>query len=129
LGLEAVKIDCCVNGCMLYYKEDEQLRDDEDADTASAPDLRERVVMLNREISQQAEANARRVAALESTVQTQSQEVSDLRKAYADVYNLLTQMRSGGSSSATLSDLPPPPPPPPQTDPGTDQGTGSPPAR
>ncbi|MED6162464.1 hypothetical protein PIB30_070721 [Stylosanthes scabra] len=35
-------------------------------------------------------------------------------------------MRSGGSSSATLSDLPPPPPPPPQTDPGTDQGTGSP---
>ncbi|MED6118032.1 hypothetical protein PIB30_115649, partial [Stylosanthes scabra] len=57
---------------------------------------------------------------------TQSQEVSDLRKAYADVYNLLTQMRSGGSASATLSDLPPPPPPPPQTDPGTDQGTGSP---
>ncbi|MED6122403.1 hypothetical protein PIB30_039418, partial [Stylosanthes scabra] len=100
--------------------------DDEDADTASAPDLRERVVMLNREISQQAEANARRVAALESTVQSQSQEVSDLRKAYADVYNLLTQMRSGGSSSTTLSDLPPPPPPPPQTDPGTDQGTGSP---
>ncbi|MED6114989.1 hypothetical protein PIB30_085831, partial [Stylosanthes scabra] len=77
--------------------------DDEDADTASAPDLRERVVMLNREISQQAEANARRVAALESTVQSQSQEVSDLRKAYADVYNLLTQMRSGGSSSATLA--------------------------
>ncbi|MED6215418.1 hypothetical protein PIB30_113466, partial [Stylosanthes scabra] len=71
--------------------------DDEDADTASTPDLRERVVMLNREISQQAEANARRVAALEFTVQSQSQEVSDLRKAYADVYNLLTQMRSGGS--------------------------------
>ncbi|MED6196107.1 hypothetical protein PIB30_044167 [Stylosanthes scabra] len=47
--------------------------DDEDADTASGPpDLRERVVLLNREISQQAEANARRVAALESTVQTQS---------------------------------------------------------
>ncbi|MED6191435.1 hypothetical protein PIB30_116197, partial [Stylosanthes scabra] len=39
--------------------------DDEDADTASGPpDLRERVVLLNREISQQAEANARRVAAL-----------------------------------------------------------------
>ncbi|MED6186909.1 hypothetical protein PIB30_071244 [Stylosanthes scabra] len=35
--------------------------DDEDADTASAPDLRERVVMLNREILQQAEANARRL--------------------------------------------------------------------
>ncbi|MED6199673.1 hypothetical protein PIB30_078142 [Stylosanthes scabra] len=53
--------------------------DDEDADTASGPpDLRERVVLLNREISQQAEANARRVAALESTVQTQSQEVFDL---------------------------------------------------
>ncbi|MED6166948.1 hypothetical protein PIB30_114412, partial [Stylosanthes scabra] len=27
LGLEAVKIDCCVNGYMLYYKEDEQLRE------------------------------------------------------------------------------------------------------
>ncbi|MED6128200.1 hypothetical protein PIB30_095282 [Stylosanthes scabra] len=99
--------------------------DDEDADTASAPDVRERVVMLNREISQQAEANARRVVALDSTVQTQSQEVSDLRKAYADMYILLTQMRSGGSSSAPLPDLPPPPPPPPP--PQTDApGTGSP---
>ncbi|MED6152993.1 hypothetical protein PIB30_097310 [Stylosanthes scabra] len=80
----------------------------------------------------QAEANARRVAALESTVQTQSQEVSDLRKAYADMYSLLTQMRSGGSSSAPLPDFPlppplPPPPPPPQSDaPGTGPGTGSP---
>ncbi|MED6151151.1 hypothetical protein PIB30_079560 [Stylosanthes scabra] len=100
--------------------------DDEDADTASGPpDLRERVVLLNREISQQAEANARRVAALESTVQTQSQEVSELRKAYADMYSLLTQMRSGGSTSAPLPDFPPPPPPPPP--PQTDSpGTGSP---
>ncbi|MED6127728.1 hypothetical protein PIB30_090905 [Stylosanthes scabra] len=60
---------------------------------------------------------------------TQSQEVSDLRKAYADMYSLLTQMRSGGSSSTPLPDFPPPPPspPPPQTDaPGTDPGTGSP---
>ncbi|MED6220537.1 hypothetical protein PIB30_045737 [Stylosanthes scabra] len=67
--------------------------DDEDADTASAPDLRER---------------------------TQSQEVSDLRKAYVDI---------GGSSSAPLPDFPPPPPPPPppQTDaPGTGPGTGFP---
>ncbi|MED6187687.1 hypothetical protein PIB30_078790 [Stylosanthes scabra] len=81
------------------------------------------------EISQQVEANARRVAALESTRQTQSQEVSDLRKAYADMYSLLTQMRSGGSSSAPLPDFlpPPPPPPPPQTDAlGTGLGTGSP---
>ncbi|MED6114527.1 hypothetical protein PIB30_081068 [Stylosanthes scabra] len=100
--------------------------DDEDADTASGPpDLTERVVLLNREISQQAEANARRVAALESTVQTQSQEVSELRKAYADMYSLLTQMRSGGSTSASLPDFPPPPPPPPP--PQTDApGTGSP---
>ncbi|MED6141223.1 hypothetical protein PIB30_101127 [Stylosanthes scabra] len=72
-----------------------------------------------------AEANARRVAALESTVQTQSQEVSDLRKAYADMYSLLTQIRCGGSTSALLPDLPPPPPPPPP--PQTDApGTGSP---
>ncbi|MED6197512.1 hypothetical protein PIB30_057104 [Stylosanthes scabra] len=81
------------------------------------------------EISQQAEANARRVAALESTVQTQSQEVSEFRKAYADMYSLLTQMRSGGSTSASLPEFPPPPPPPPppQTDaPGTGPGTGSP---
>ncbi|MED6179319.1 hypothetical protein PIB30_116059, partial [Stylosanthes scabra] len=27
-------------------------------------------------------------------------EVSELRKAYADMYSLLTQMRSGGSTSA-----------------------------
>ncbi|MED6152991.1 hypothetical protein PIB30_097292, partial [Stylosanthes scabra] len=100
--------------------------DDEDADTASGPpDLRERVVLLNREISQQAEANARRVAALESTVQTQSQEVSELRKAYADMYSLLTQMRSNGSTSTPLPDFPPPSPPPPL--PQTDApGTGSP---
>ncbi|MED6220780.1 hypothetical protein PIB30_048182 [Stylosanthes scabra] len=82
----------------------EATRERMDVDTASAPDLRERVVMLNREISQQAEANAQRVAALEYTVPTQSQEVSDLRKAYADMYSLLTQMRSGGSSSAPLPD-------------------------
>ncbi|MED6209393.1 hypothetical protein PIB30_054243 [Stylosanthes scabra] len=81
--------------------------------------------MLNREISQQAEASARRVAALEATVQTQSQEVSDLRKAYADMYSLLTQMQSGGSSFTPLPDFPPPPPPPPP--PQTDApGTGSP---
>ncbi|MED6190210.1 hypothetical protein PIB30_103678 [Stylosanthes scabra] len=100
--------------------------DDEDADTASGPpDLRERVVLLNREISQQAEANAWRVAALESTVQTQSQEASELRKAYADMYSLLTQMRSGTSTSTPLPDFPPPPPPPPP--PQTDApGTGSP---
>ncbi|MED6136046.1 hypothetical protein PIB30_052308 [Stylosanthes scabra] len=67
---------------------------DEDADTASAPDLRER---------------------------TQSQEVSDLRKACADVYSLLMQMRSGRSSSTPLPDFPPPPPP--QTN---APGTGSP---
>ncbi|MED6226473.1 hypothetical protein PIB30_104119 [Stylosanthes scabra] len=56
-------------------------------------------------------------------------EVFDLRKAYVDMYSLLTQMRSGGSSSAPLPDFPPPPPPPPppQTDaPGTGPGTGSP---
>ncbi|MED6113651.1 hypothetical protein PIB30_072836 [Stylosanthes scabra] len=116
-------------GVVLYHQHPPLFPDDEDADTASAPDLRERVVMLNREISQQAEANARRVAALESTVQTQSQEVSDLQKAYVDMYSLLTQMRNGGSSFAPLPDFPPPPPPPPppQTDaPGTGPGTGSP---
>ncbi|MED6142643.1 hypothetical protein PIB30_115825, partial [Stylosanthes scabra] len=48
-------------------------------------------------------------------------EVSDLRKAYADMYSLLTQMRSGGSTFAPLPDLPLPPPP--QTD---APGTGSP---
>ncbi|MED6214446.1 hypothetical protein PIB30_103219, partial [Stylosanthes scabra] len=80
--------------------------DDEDAVTASAPDLRERVVMLNREISQQAEANARRVAALESTMQTQSQEVSDLRKAYTNMYSLLTRTCTASSRRCEAADRP-----------------------
>ncbi|MED6217867.1 hypothetical protein PIB30_021664 [Stylosanthes scabra] len=67
--------------------------DPDDDDTASGPpDLREQVTLLNRELTQQAKAHAHRVAAveavctekvrtLESPVQTQSQEVSDLRRA------------------------------------------------
>ncbi|MED6186896.1 hypothetical protein PIB30_071054 [Stylosanthes scabra] len=68
--------------------------DPDDNNTASGPpDLREQVTLLNRELTQHAETNAQRVAAveavcaekvqtLESTMQTQSQEVSDLRRAY-----------------------------------------------
>ncbi|MED6119364.1 hypothetical protein PIB30_011167 [Stylosanthes scabra] len=117
-----------------------------DDNTASGPpDLREQVTLPNREISQQAEAHAQRVAAveavcaekvqtLESTVQTQSQEVSDLRKAYSDMYSFLTQMRSSGYSAVAMPAMPPPPPPlpppplaPSQTlPPQHDEGTGSP---
>ncbi|MED6147718.1 hypothetical protein PIB30_046410 [Stylosanthes scabra] len=72
---------------------------------------------------------SRVVRTLESTVQTQSQEISELRKAYSDMYSFLTQMRSGGSSAAAMPDMPPPPPPPhlarsqsppPRPDQGTD---------
>ncbi|MED6221253.1 hypothetical protein PIB30_052659 [Stylosanthes scabra] len=99
--------------------------DPDDDDTAtSQPDLREHVTILNREISQYAEAHAQRLAAvkavcaekvwsLESTVQTQSQEVSKLRKAYSNMYSFLMQMRSSGSSAAAMPNMPPPPPPPP----------------
>ncbi|MED6152047.1 hypothetical protein PIB30_088207, partial [Stylosanthes scabra] len=117
--------------------------DPDDDDTASGPpDLREQVTLLNREISQQAEAHAQSLAAveatcaekvrtLESTVQTQSQEVSDMRRAYSDMYSFLTQMRSGASGSGLLPDMPPPPPPPPPAPSQTpasqpDQTTGSP---
>ncbi|MED6209868.1 hypothetical protein PIB30_058846 [Stylosanthes scabra] len=117
--------------------------DPDDDDTASGPpDLREQVTLLNREISQQAEAHAQSLAAveavcakkgrtLESTVQTQSQEVSDLRRTYSDMYSFLTQMRSGTSGSGSMPDMPPPPPPQPpapsQTPPSQpDQTTGSP---
>ncbi|MED6173290.1 hypothetical protein PIB30_057987 [Stylosanthes scabra] len=118
----------------------------DDDDTASGPpNLREQVTLLNREISQQVEAHAQRVATveavcaekvrtLESTVQSQSQEVSDLRRAYSDMYSFLTQMRSDASGSGSMPDMPPPPPPPPpplpassQTPPPQpDQTTGSP---
>ncbi|MED6188821.1 hypothetical protein PIB30_089548 [Stylosanthes scabra] len=115
--------------------------DPEDGDTASGPpDLREQVTLLNREISQQAEAHAQSLAAveavcaekvrtLESTVQMQSQEVSELRNAYTDIYSFLMQMRSSGSSAVTMPDMPPPPPPPTRSQsppPPPDQGTGSP---
>ncbi|MED6114668.1 hypothetical protein PIB30_082666 [Stylosanthes scabra] len=42
----------------------------------------------------------------------ESQEVTELRKAYSNMYNFLTQMRSSGSSSSAMPDMPPPPPPP-----------------
>ncbi|MED6118160.1 hypothetical protein PIB30_000142 [Stylosanthes scabra] len=98
--------------------------DTDDDDTATGPpDVREQVVLLNRELSQQAEAHAHKVAAveaacsekvrsLESTVQAQSQEVSALRKAYSDMYSYLSQIRSGSSASG-MPEMPPPPPPPP----------------
>ncbi|MED6201589.1 hypothetical protein PIB30_096528, partial [Stylosanthes scabra] len=107
--------------------------DPDDDDTARGPpDLREQVTLLNREISQQAEAHAQSLAAveavcvekvrtLESTVQTQSQEVSDLRRAYSDMYSFLTQMRSGASGSGSMPDMPPPSPPPPPPPPTPSQ--------
>ncbi|MED6202097.1 hypothetical protein PIB30_101892, partial [Stylosanthes scabra] len=85
--------------------------DPNDDGTASGPpDLREQVTLLNKEISQQAEAQAQSLAAvkavcaekvrtLETTVQMQSQEVSNLRRAYSDMYSFLTQMRSDTSGS------------------------------
>ncbi|MED6167866.1 hypothetical protein PIB30_006837 [Stylosanthes scabra] len=94
--------------------------DTDDDDTATGPpDVREQVVLLNRELSQQAEAHAHKVAAveatcsenvrsLESTVQAQSQEVSNLRKAYSDMYSYLSQIRSSSSASG-MPEMPPPP--------------------
>ncbi|MED6170017.1 hypothetical protein PIB30_026609 [Stylosanthes scabra] len=128
-------------GVVPSHKYPQLFSDPDDDDTASGPpDLKEQVTLLNREITQQAEAHAQRVAAvevvcaekvrtLESTVQTQSQEVSDLRRAYSDMYIFLTQMRS--YSSGSMPDMPPPPPPPPPAPPQTpppqhDQSTGSP---
>ncbi|MED6164860.1 hypothetical protein PIB30_094180 [Stylosanthes scabra] len=134
-------------GVVPSHKYPHLFADPEDEDIASGPpDLREQVTLLNREIAQQAEAHAQSLAAveavcaekvrtLESTVQTQSQEVSELRKAYSDMYSFLTQMRSNGSSSAAMPDMPPPPPPPPpppsparsqSPPPRPDQGTSSP---
>ncbi|MED6163666.1 hypothetical protein PIB30_082192 [Stylosanthes scabra] len=102
-------------GVVPSHKYPHLFADPEDNDTASGPpDLREQVTLLNREIAQQAEAHAQslavveavcaeKVRTLESTVQTQSQKVSELRKAYSYMYSFLTQMRSSGSSSAGTS--------------------------
>ncbi|MED6122697.1 hypothetical protein PIB30_042251 [Stylosanthes scabra] len=112
-------------GVVPSHKYPPHFSDPDDDDTASGPpDLREQVTLLNREISQQAEVHAQSLAAveaicaekvrtLESTVQTQSQEVSDLRRAYSGMYSFLTQMRSGASGSGSMPDMPPPLPPPP----------------
>ncbi|MED6180398.1 hypothetical protein PIB30_009747 [Stylosanthes scabra] len=109
-------------GVVPSHKYQPLFTDTDDDDTATGPpDVREQVVLLNRELSQQAEAHAHKVAAveaacsekvrsLESTVQAQSQEVSDLRKAYADMYAYLSQIRSGSSASG-MPEMPPPPPP------------------
>ncbi|MED6165041.1 hypothetical protein PIB30_095902 [Stylosanthes scabra] len=96
--------------------------DPDDDDTASGlPDLKDQVVLLNRELTQQAETHSQKVAAvevvysekvrrLESTMQAQSQEVSNLRKAYSDMYSYLSHIRSGSSSSG-MPDMPPSLPP------------------
>ncbi|MED6209497.1 hypothetical protein PIB30_055259 [Stylosanthes scabra] len=94
---------------------------DPDDDTASGPpDLREQgdYIAAGGACSEGSCCGgvcAEKVRTLESTVQTQSQEVSDLRRAYSNMYSFLTQMRSGASGSGTMPDmlLPPPPPPPP----------------
>ncbi|MED6174366.1 hypothetical protein PIB30_068358 [Stylosanthes scabra] len=71
--------------------------DVDDADTASGtPDVREQ-----------------KVRTLETALESQTQEVSQLRKAYSDMYSFLDLMRSGGSRSASFTAMPPPPPPPP----------------
>ncbi|MED6108469.1 hypothetical protein PIB30_024197 [Stylosanthes scabra] len=126
-------------GVVPSHKYPRLFADTNDDDTATGPlDVREQVVLLNRELSQQAEAHAHKVAAVEaacsekvrnlqSTVQAQSQEVSDLRKAYSDMYSYLSQIRSGSSASG-MPKMPPPPPlarsqnPPPQPE----QSSGSP---
>ncbi|MED6151800.1 hypothetical protein PIB30_085882, partial [Stylosanthes scabra] len=99
--------------------------DVDDADTASDPsDVREQVTLLNRELSQQAEASRQRVAqveavceqkvrTLEMALESQSQEVSQLRKAYSDMYSFLELMHSGGFGSASFTAMLPPPPSPP----------------
>ncbi|MED6216546.1 hypothetical protein PIB30_008531 [Stylosanthes scabra] len=77
-------------------------------------------------------ACSEKVRSLESTVQAQSQEVSDLRKAYSDMYSYLSQIRSGSSASG-MPEMPPPPPlpppPPPRSQdppPQPEQSSGSP---
>ncbi|MED6160098.1 hypothetical protein PIB30_048223 [Stylosanthes scabra] len=109
--------------------------DPDDDDIATGPpDIREQVVLLNRELTQQVEIHSQKVAVvevvysekvrrLESTMQAQSQEVSDLRKAYSDMYSYLLHIRSSSSSSG-MPDMPPPPPaqsqdPPPWPDQST----------
>ncbi|MED6161217.1 hypothetical protein PIB30_058591 [Stylosanthes scabra] len=89
--------------------------DPDDDDTASGPpDLREQVTLLNREISQQAEAHAQSLAAveavyaekvrtLESTVQTQSQEVSDLRCGVVHPAHVRCQTYLPTASTATTA--------------------------
>ncbi|MED6124303.1 hypothetical protein PIB30_057723 [Stylosanthes scabra] len=109
------------------------IREVDDIVTASGPpDVSEQVTLLNRVLSQQAEANHQRVArieavcdqkvrTLETALESQSQEGSQLRKAYSDMYSFLELMRSGGSGSAAFTAMPPPlparsPSPPPQQD-------------
>ncbi|MED6163243.1 hypothetical protein PIB30_078103 [Stylosanthes scabra] len=80
--------------------------DPDDDDTATGPpDLREQVAAVEAMYSE-------KVRRLESTMQAQSQEVSDFRKAYSDMYSYLSHIWSGSSSSG-MPDMPPPPPPPP----------------
>ncbi|MED6213106.1 hypothetical protein PIB30_090041 [Stylosanthes scabra] len=123
---------------------------DDDDTTSGPPDLREQVTLLNREISQQAKAHAQsldvveavcaeKVRTLESTVQTQPQEVSDLRRSYLDIQlpdsdaEWHIRLRFDARHASPLPPPPPPPPAPSQTPassqtppPQPDQTTGSP---
>ncbi|MED6184821.1 hypothetical protein PIB30_051186 [Stylosanthes scabra] len=106
----------CGMGVVPSHKYPHLFADHEDDDTTSGPpDLREQVTLLNKEISQQAEAHVQSLASVEAV--------------YAE------KMRSNRSSSAAMPDMPPPPPPPPSPPPPArsqsppprpDQGTSSP---
>ncbi|MED6111098.1 hypothetical protein PIB30_049344 [Stylosanthes scabra] len=74
---------------------------DDDDIASGPPDLREQVTLLNREITQHAEAHTQRIAAAEAVC--------------------AEKMRSGGSGSGAMPDMPPPPPPPPQPPPAPSQ--------
>ncbi|MED6149897.1 hypothetical protein PIB30_067048 [Stylosanthes scabra] len=57
-----------------------------------------------------------KVRTLETALESQSQEVSELRKAYSDMYSFLELTQSGNSGSASFTAIPPPPPPRPPRD-------------
>ncbi|MED6138157.1 hypothetical protein PIB30_071629 [Stylosanthes scabra] len=83
-------------------------------DTATGhPDVRKEAEAHRQRVAQVEAVCDEKVRTLETTLESQSQEVSQLKKAYSDMYNFLEQMRSGGSGSAAFTAMPSPPPPPP----------------
>ncbi|MED6132746.1 hypothetical protein PIB30_021718 [Stylosanthes scabra] len=93
-------------GIVPAYSVPLSIGDVDDDDTASSPpNVREQEEANRQRVAQVEVVCDEKVRTLETALESQSQEVSHLRKAYSNMYSFLEQMRSGGSGLAAFTTM------------------------